>query len=170
MAGSHDELLDTVDAANNVVGQFPRNEVHARGLMHRSVHVLLFNTRQQLFVQKRSVSKDTNAGLWDTSAAGHVDAGESPLEAAVRELHEELGVRVEADDLEPVVLFAPDPTTGNEFVQVYRATSDAVLTLEEDEIDDGRWFDGDELDRSIAADPSRYTTVFRRIRAYPGDA
>ena len=60
--------------------------------MHRAVHILVFNQRGELFLQKRSMSKDNDPGMWDSSAAGHVDSGESYLDCATREIEEELGV------------------------------------------------------------------------------
>lgn len=165
MAFSAEELLDVVDIDDRVIGQLTRGEIHARGLMHRAVHVLLYNSRGLLFVQKRSELKDINPGLWDTSAAGHVDAGEVPLDAAVRELREELGVTVATSALEPLGRLGPDPDTGNEFIQIYRAVSDVELTLEVGEIDDGRWHDMLELRVQVAGSPDRFTSVFQRILA-----
>lgn len=163
MASSDHELLDVVDHANRVTGQLTRAEIHARGLLHRSVHVLVFNAAGEVFIQKRSLNKDTNPGLWDTSAAGHVDAGETPLAAAVRELAEELGIEVSEASLEPVALLEPDASNGYEFVKVYRVESDAPMTLEGEEIDDGRWQSLSELQRSVSGEPASYTDVFRHI-------
>ena len=163
MAFSSEEILDVVDIHNHVVGQLTRGEIHERGLLHRSVHVLLFDSRQRLFVQKRSAFKDTNPGLWDTSAAGHVDAGEVPFSAAKRELQEELGITINASELEPLITLEPDPDTGNEFVSVYRAASDQPLILEEGEIEDGEWLTRHELSEAVSTTPERFTTVFRRI-------
>ena len=67
-----------------MIGREPRSVVHARGLRHRAVHVLVFNSAGELFLQKRSMTKDNDPGLWDSSCSGHVDAGETYDEAAVR--------------------------------------------------------------------------------------
>lgn len=163
MGFSADEILDVVDADNRVTGQATRGEIHASGLLHRSVHVVLFNSAGQVFVQLRSTQKDTNPGLWDTSAAGHLDAGETPASAAVRELAEELGVVVDAASLETVGLLPPAVSNGMEFVQVYRVVSDAAITLEADEIDDGRWFELAVLRDRIVTHPEHYTTVLQQI-------
>ncbi len=72
----------------------PRSEVHARGLRHRAVHVLVFNSRGEIFLQKRSMKKDRQPGVWDSSCSGHVDAGENYEATAVRELREELGLDI----------------------------------------------------------------------------
>ena len=95
----YQEYLAVVDAHDQIIDQRPRGEIHANGLRHRAVHILVFNSRGWLFLQKRSMQKDLNKGLWDTSAAGHVDAGESYDACAVRELAEELGVTAIPDFL-----------------------------------------------------------------------
>ena len=89
---SGDELFDVVDEDDTVQRQERRAVVHAEGLLHRAVHVFAFNKRGELFLQKRSGLKDVHPGLWDSSAAGHLDAGEDYEAGAVREVEEELGV------------------------------------------------------------------------------
>jgi isopentenyldiphosphate isomerase len=66
--------------------------MRASGVMHRAVHILVFDESGRLFLQKRSLHKDLNPGLWDTSAADHVDAHEDYASGAARELREELGI------------------------------------------------------------------------------
>ena len=98
-----EELLSVVDEHDRVVGYRERGEVHRLGLRHRAVHVMVFNRRGEVFLQKRSLNKDEFPGLWDSSAAGHLAPGEGYAECALRELEEELETllaRVDADDLE----------------------------------------------------------------------
>jgi predicted protein tyrosine phosphatase len=71
-----EEIFDVVNERDEVVGQAPRSEVHRRKLNHRAVHVLVFNSRGELFLQKRSLKKDCFPGAWDSSASGHLDTGE----------------------------------------------------------------------------------------------
>ena len=87
-----EEWLSEVDEQDVVIGRRRRDEIHRLGLRHRSVHILVFNPGGELFLQRRSLSKDIHPGLWDTSAAGHVDAGEAYERTAWRELGEELGI------------------------------------------------------------------------------
>src|ERR1700683_2112391 len=89
-----EEIFDIVNERDEVVGQNTRREVHARGLWHRAVHVLVFNARGEVFLQKRSLKKDIAAGKWDSSASGHLDSGEDYDACAVREVREELGLKV----------------------------------------------------------------------------
>ncbi len=88
-----DEIVAIVDEHNNVVGSAPRREVRAKRLPHRSTYILVFNSQGELFVQKRTMTKDVFPGYYDAVTGGVVLAGESYEENAARELAEELGVR-----------------------------------------------------------------------------
>ena len=148
-----DELLDVVDDNDEVVAVKRRGDIHAQGLMHRAVHILLFNSRGELFLQKRSLSKDEQPGKWDSSAAGHVDTGENYLDCACREIGEELGIVVD-QPLQPLFKLPAMLRTGNEHCMVYQYFFDGPLVLQADEIDEGEWVDPETMDRRIAdADP-----------------
>ncbi|MFK7857038.1 MAG: NUDIX domain-containing protein [Granulosicoccus sp.] len=155
-----DEWLDIVDDSDTVIGRATRSRIHEKSHLHRSSHVLLFNTRGSLFVQLRSHLKDTNAGLWDTSAAGHVDSGENYLDCAIRELHEELGVILGPDDFETIGKLSPEASNGYEFSTIYTAFSDQPLVLQSEEIDDGVWVTAQELDQWIDDRRADFTETF----------
>jgi isopentenyl-diphosphate delta-isomerase type 1 len=87
-----DEFFDVVDEHDHVLRQETRAEVHRQRLLHRAVHILLFNTRGEIYLQRRSAHKDTYPHRWTTSCCGHVDAGETYDTATIRELAEELGL------------------------------------------------------------------------------
>ena len=165
-----DETFDVVDRNDVVVGQALRREVHAKGLLHRAIHVLIFNGKGQVFLQKRSMKKDIAAGPWDSSCSGHVDQGEGYDQACHRELGEELGLHLPK---------APDrwfrieacPETGQEFVWVYRLTHEGPFVLHPDEIETGAWFEPAALTREIAGEPERFASAFRLIwRLLPAGA
>jgi isopentenyldiphosphate isomerase len=157
-----DELFDIVNERDEVVGRAPRREVHARGLWHRAIHVLVFNAAGQVFLQKRSMRKDTAAGLWDSSCSGHVDAGEDYDASAIRELGEELGFIPAAP---PVRWFRIEarPETSWEFVWVYRLRYEGPFELNADEIESGAWFTPTELTRLLQAKPADFASSFRLI-------
>jgi len=81
-----EEYFDVVNDRDEVIGQETRREVHRRGLKHRAVHVIVFNAKDQVFLQKRSLKKDAHPGAWDSSASGHLAPGETYDDAAVREI------------------------------------------------------------------------------------
>jgi isopentenyl-diphosphate Delta-isomerase len=156
------EIFDVVNERDEVVGQETRLEVHKRGLLHRAVHVLIFNGRGQLFLQKRSLQKDCFPGTWDSSAAGHLAPGEAYDACAVREVQEELGLELSCA---PLRLFKIDAcaATGQEFVWVYRHEAEGPFLLDPVEIDRGDWFAPDSIDRWIAEAPHEFADAFRLI-------
>jgi isopentenyl-diphosphate delta-isomerase type 1 len=157
-----EEVLDVVDADDVVVGAATRGEIHRRGYRHRAVHVLVYDPAGQIYVQRRSWTKDCSPGLWDTSAAGHVDHGETYAAAAERELAEELGV-VSAEPLQALFALAAAPATGYEFVRVYRALTRAPVVPDPLEIIDGRWLEPAALERWLAREPDAFTPTFHLI-------
>lgn len=147
MSVSH-EILDVVDENDNVIAQKTRGEIHTEGLMHRAVHILVFNGKNELFLQKRSMSKDEQPGKWDSSAAGHVDSGEAYLDCAQREIAEELGILVERS-FEQLFKLPASLLTGNEHCMVYRYRHDGPMVLQAEEIDDGQWVSEQTMDRWV---------------------
>lgn len=156
------ELITVVDEHDNFIENRPRKEVHQLGLRHRAVHILVFNDINQVFLQKRALTKDVNAGLWDTSAAGHVDAGESYDACAHRETIEELGICVD-DTLSFLFKLPAIPETGMEFVQVYHCQHNGPFTLEAGEIDDGQWFDIQEVTQRVKTNAPSITDTFKTL-------
>src|SRR4051812_29126058 len=134
-----EEIFDVVNEVDEVVDKRPRSEVHRLGLMHRAVHVLVFNARGEVFLQKRSMTKDRQPGLWDSSSSGHLDTGEAYDDCAIREVREELGLRL---DSAPLRLFKLPASveTDQEHVWIYRCTAEGPFTLHPEEIDTGGWF------------------------------
>ena len=116
MADNPDKLFDVVDEKDRVIAVARRAEVHARGLLHRAVHVLVCRSNGDIFLQQRSMEKDSHPGKWDSSASGHLDSGEEYGPAAVRELQEELGI--EPAHLHEVGALPASEATGQEFVRI----------------------------------------------------
>jgi isopentenyldiphosphate isomerase len=157
-----EEIFDVVNEWDEVIDRRPRSEVHRLDLKHRAVHVLVFNARGELFLQKRSLRKDTHPGVWDSSASGHLDAGETYDACAVRELGEEIGLFIGQP---PVRLFKVDarPETGQEFVWVYRCDAEGPFTLHPDEIDEGGWFAPAALNEWLGRRPEEFAPAFALI-------
>ncbi len=151
------ELLDTVDEHDRVTGTATRGEVHRRGFVHRAVHILVFNSAGHIYIQRRSASKDRFPGLLDSSAAGHVDSGESYERAAVRELDEELGIPGEPQE---VLRVAASPTTDNEHVRLYTLRTDEEPQPHPIEIAWGGFIEPADLTRMIDDDPEDFVPAF----------
>lgn len=153
-----DEVFDVVDEADNVLRQETRDVVHRDGLLHRAVHVFVFNKRKELFLQKRSRLKDKNPGVWGSSAAGHLNAGEGYESTAVRELSEELGIHdAEVQEIGGV---AAGENTGWEHIRIYVARHDGVVRFPCSEVETGQWFSLDEARAWIAARPQDFSSGF----------
>jgi len=171
LAQNPDELFDVVDENDCVVGQASRAEVHRKKLLHRAVHILVFDTRGSVVLQKRSMAKDTCPGLLSTSCAGHVDAGETYDAAAVRELGEELGVPANAaQTMKFLFKMRPCSEIGWEFVHVYKLDKFAgTLAPSPAEIDALFAFPPAEIDEKIARVPADFSesfvAVWKRFRA-----
>jgi isopentenyldiphosphate isomerase len=156
------DILDIVNEQDGVIGQAPRREVHRRGWRHRAVHVLVFNRVGQLFLQKRSLTKDTFPGAWDSSASGHLDRGETYDTCAMRETQEELGITLVSPPLRLFQLSAC-PATGNEFVWVYRTESEGPFRLPPEEIERGEWFSPATIAHWLLATPGDFASSFPLI-------
>jgi isopentenyl-diphosphate delta-isomerase type 1 len=157
-----DELFDVVDEHDAVIRRAPRREVHRLGLRHRAVHVLVFNRAGHVYLQKRSRTKDTFPGAWDSSCSGHVDAGEDYDTTTVRELREEIGLVAPAP---PQRLFkiAACEDTGMEFVWIYRLEHEGPMQPNPAEVERGGWFRPEEITRWIGERPGDFARAFRLI-------
>jgi isopentenyl-diphosphate delta-isomerase type 1 len=149
------ELIDvlTPDGAPTGVAK-PKPDVHRDGDWHRSVHVWIIASDGHILVQRRALTKENNPGLWDVSSAGHIEAGESATHAAIREVNEELGIDLNADELRhAATLWEPCVLNGgtyidNEIHEIFVVRRDAVdLRLQEDEVDEVRWVTLEEMRR-----------------------
>ena len=162
-----EEIFDVVNERDEVIGQKPRSEIHRLKLNHRAVHVLVFNSRGELFLQKRSMKKDCFPGAWDSSASGHLDSGESYDACAVRELREEIGLEL-ARPPERLFKVAACPETGHEFVWVYRCAAEGPFTLHPEEIEGGDWFSPVRLNQWLAKRPQVFAgavpLIWRELR------
>lgn len=136
---SPDEVFDVVDERDVVVGRESRREIHRRGLLHRAVHIFWLRADGRLGLQRRSYAKDNCPGLLSSSCAGHVDAGEDYPVAAVRELHEELGIDVTQAALQELDYAPAHADLGNEFVRSYLLRGDFRLALAPFEVDAILW-------------------------------
>ena len=151
------ERFPVVNENDEVIGDAPRSEVHGNNLRHRAVHMLVFNRLGELFLQKRSRWKDRHPGLWDSSAAGHVDAGEEYDAAASRELREELGVTA---TLTRIAKLTASEKTGQEFIWLYRAEHDGPFQMPKSEIEHGEFFPIEIISGWVEARPNDFAPGF----------
>lgn len=150
-----EEILDIVNERDEIVGQLSRREVHRLGLRHRAIHVLVYNGKGEIFLQKRSHLKDTFPGRWDSSAAGHLDSGESYEDCVLREVKEELGYDLPCVP-EKILRIEACDETGQEFVWVFRCESEGPFQLQPEEIETGDWFSVETVTQWIRNKPEDF--------------
>lgn len=140
---SPDELLPLVDNEGKEIGQASRSECHGGTFwLHPVVHLHVFNSRGELYLQKRPEWKDIQPGRWDTAVGGHADCGETPEEAMRRETREEIGL--EGFTAEFVTRYLYESQRERELVHVFRTTTDIPPTPSE-ELAEGRFFSLEEI-------------------------
>src|SRR4030042_1919500 len=140
-----DELLFVVDENNRPLAPKPRKEVHSKGIWHRSSHIWVVNSQNQILCQKRSKLKDKFPGFWEPYFGGNLEPGEDYLAGAVREGNEELNLGIKRGDLKFFKIFKSE--IAREFISIFlfRFKDKPEIIFEESEIDQVKWFDLSEL-------------------------
>ena len=154
------EFFDVVDDNGMPTGQVVSRDVaHRDGVPHRTAHVWIVRRTDRgydILLQKRSRNKDSFPGMYDTSSAGHIPAGDEPVESALRELREELGIEAEPEDLRCAGMFHGryakefhgSMFVDNEVIRLYvyqKPVNIKELSLQESEVEEVRWFDLEEV-------------------------
>lgn len=143
------EVFDVVDVNDKVIGRATRREVHQnKNLIHRSVGVAVFNSNQKIFLQRRSLTKDTDALLWTISCSGHVMAGESYTETSKRELWEELGIQDTVINFLTKYIYKGIKET--EITSLYSVVYNGEIILQTEEILEGKFLSREEVIRAVA--------------------
>lgn len=139
------ELFPIVDEDGNQVGEAPRSVCHDGKSMflHPVVHLHVFNSQGELFLQKRSLSKDTQPGKWDTSVGGHISPGEAVRDALEREAEEELALKGFNPDF--LRKYVWKSARERELVYSFSTVTDQVPVINREEIEDGRYWSHKEI-------------------------
>lgn len=162
------EIFPIVDESGEVIGSATRGECHSGSrLLHPVVHLHVFNSKGELYLQKRPDWKDIQPGKWDTSVGGHIDYGETPEEALLREVHEELGITDFIPELVDKYVF--ESNRERELVYVNRTTFDGEICPSKAELDGGRFWTVREIQEAMGQGiltpnfESEYKRCFEKI-------
>jgi 16S rRNA (adenine1518-N6/adenine1519-N6)-dimethyltransferase len=151
------ERFPVVDKNDRILRHAQRSDVHGNNLLHRAVHILIFNQANDVYLQQRSRWKDRHPLKWDSSAAGHVTAGESYDETARRELQEELGINVL---LRKILKLSAPARADHEFIWLYRGEIRDNPRPNRTEIETGVFFPPTVIDGWVAARPEDFAPGF----------
>ncbi len=145
-----DELIDILDSNGNSTGKsYLKSVAHQEGFYHATVHVWFYTKDGKILLQQRGATKKTYPGLWDVSVAGHVLAGESIVEGALREIQEEIGLTLQKESLQKIAVRKgershPNGIQDNEFYHVFLVALKVNLSelkKQDEEVDDLQLFD-----------------------------
>lgn len=139
------EFFPIVDELGEVIGKETREYCHGGSmLLHPVVHVHVFNSRGDIYLQQRAWTKDIQPGKWDTAVGGHVNYGETIQEAVLRECKEELGLQ----DVEPIYEYRYhwQSPVECELIHVFTLIYDGEITVDKKELIDGRFWNMSEVE------------------------
>lgn len=160
-----DELIDICNENNNLLDiQKMKSEAHKDGLWHRAAHIWIYNSQGEVLLQLRASEKLLYPDMWDISAAGHVSAGEDPVISGLRELEEEIGLKVEKEALDFWMIRKTSSIfreiKNNEFYYVYFLKFDgdiSQLKLQVEEVQQIQFFAMNQIEEELKANPGKYT-------------
>lgn len=159
-----EEIFDIVDNNDRVIGTAPRSEIHAKGLLHRAVHLWIFHPDGRLLLQKRSLTKDREPGRWTSSVSGHVNSKEDYDTAMHREIPEEIGVPASTcKDFQKVKKFPASQETDQEFVWLYQAVHPGPFQPDPHEVASLDWFFPTQIDQMLRDEPSTFSSCLRLL-------
>ena len=151
-----------VDKSGNQIGLMPKLEAHQKGILHRAFSIFLFNSKNQILLQKRSLIKYHSAGLWTNTCCSHPRDGEDIIDAGKRRLYEEMGIKTE---LKKEFEFTYKKVLGKEFTEhefdhVLIGNFNGNPILNKDEVEDWKWMSLEEIKKDINENQEDYTVWF----------
>ena len=173
-----EELVDVIDEQGNKTGEVvSRNEAHAKGILHRTVHVWIINQAGEVLIARRAPEKETNANKWGVSSvAGHVRSGEEPIDAALAEVREEIDLKLEESDFEHLyaTLHWRDHHGGalitnhlDESYLVEREIDTKKLVLQEGEVSEVALRHFTDLEKAVASGNSEFADHEEYAKLFP---
>ena len=157
------EQVILVDEQDNPIGLMEKQAAHIEPHLHRAFSIFLFNSKGELLMQQRALSKYHSPGLWTNTCCSHPRDGETLEEATSRRLWEEMGMRCEMHEVYTFIYKAPvgQGLTEHEFDHVFIGQSDDIPCINTEEVASWKYMTIDDLSKDIALYPEHYTEWFK---------
>lgn len=146
------EMIDEYNKIGQKIGIVDKEIAHRDGLWHKAIHVWIINDKNEILLQYRCAEKKLYPNMWDTSFAGHIGAGESSIDAVIREGKEELGIDVNLENLEFLMTMVEKvrfrEIVSNEFIDIYILRQNVDIekvALQKEEVSDAKYVSIDEF-------------------------
>lgn len=161
-----EEQVVLVNSLDEVQGLMGKTEAHEKGLLHRAISIVLFNSKKELLLQQRADEKYHWAGIWSNTVCTHPREVESYKEAAERRLFEELGIAAELSDVFNFIYKAKDEESGlteHELDHVFIGQYEGEIPFNEAEVKAVRWISAPQLYIEIEENPESFSFWFKII-------
>ena len=157
------EHVILVDEQDNPIGLMEKHTAHTEPHLHRAFSIFIFNSKGELLLQQRALSKYHSPGLWTNTCCSHPRPGETLEEATSRRLMEEMGMKCEMHEAYSFIYKAPvgEGLTEHEFDHVFIGQSDAIPCINSDEVASWKYMTIPDLEKDIALYPEHYTEWFK---------
>lgn len=161
-----EEQVVLVDEQCNELGLMPKLEAHEKGILHKAISIIIFNSKGEMLVTQRAFTKYHWAGIWSNTCCSHPREGESFNDAAHRRLQEELGFETPLTEAFHFIYKATDEATGlieHEYDTVYTGNFNDAFQFNKEEINDVRWMKVEDLLADIESNSAQYSFWFKII-------
>ena len=163
---SMEEEVVLVDEKDQVLGYLDKLEAHKKGLLHRAISVIVYNSKGEMLIQQRSLKKYHWAGIWSNTCCSHPRKNETFKQAAERRLFEELGFKTELKEEFNFIYKALDKPSGlteYEYDTVFTGVYDKPFEFNKNEIQSVDWVLPAKLEHDIDTNPDKYSFWFKII-------
>ncbi|MGE0567876.1 MAG: isopentenyl-diphosphate Delta-isomerase [Bacteroidia bacterium] len=159
------EKVILVNEKDEAIGEMEKLEAHQKGLLHRAFSVFIFNSKNELLLQRRALDKYHSPGLWTNTCCSHPRPGESILEAANRRLNEEMGIATNLEHKGSFIYKAEfdNGLTEHELDHIVIGCFNEDPNINPEEVDSFKWLDLESVKTDLEQNPHNYTVWFREI-------
>jgi isopentenyl-diphosphate Delta-isomerase len=160
-----EEQVILVDENDIAIGTMGKMEAHEKALLHRAFSVFIFNSNNELLLQRRALSKYHSGGLWTNTCCSHPKPEEKTEDAARRRLMEEMGMKAKLEHKLSFIYKTPfdNGLTEHEFDHVYFGITNDAPVINTDEVDSFRYITIPELKKEVSENPELFTSWFKIV-------